>query len=129
MNNLLFIKITILSQVTSLQPIATLDFVLLLNISGDSYSFNANNSSIAFINDIISISATLFHWMYTNETTFIRWPVGVIPVQLCHDHFHFDSANFSTSTLCFHFHFVLYFDFHLGSCADVAVHHSKWTIS
>ena len=70
MNNLLFIKITILSQVTSLQPIATLDFVLLLNISGDSYSFNANNSSIAFINDIISISATLFHWMYTNETTF-----------------------------------------------------------
>ncbi len=66
MHNLLFISITIVSQVTSLQP---LDFVLWFNISGTSYSFNVDNSSI--IDDIISISATLFHWMYTNETTFM----------------------------------------------------------
>ena len=69
--NLSFISITILSQVTSLQPLATLDFVLWLNTSGNSYSFNATNNSIAFINNIISISATLFHWMYTDETTFM----------------------------------------------------------
>ncbi len=71
MHNLSLISITIVSQVTSLQPLATLDFVLWLNISGTSYSFNVDNSSITFIDNTVSISATLFHWMYTNETTFI----------------------------------------------------------